>query len=363
MSVTVQRPTAVHSLPRKTPTKQFSGLFVDPLSRTLYTQLLRIAASPLSALIEGETGTGKEVVARELHQRSPRSGQAFVAINCGAIPAELVESELFGHERGSFTGAAELNRGWFEAADGGTLFLDEVGELPLPAQVSLLRVLQEREITRVGSRRSIPVNVRVIAATNQPLQERVTSGRFRADLFYRLNVANLTIRPLRERRGDILPLAEFFLARHRSTHGQSVPLLSPEAQARLQGYHWPGNVRELENVIQYAVLMADGPLIRESDLVLASGTAPKSGMPIVGEAILGGDSRLPADPLTESIQTLSEGVRALISQGRGDLLSEMEELVVAEAFEHCGRNQVKTAELLGITRSVLRVRLKRYGLI
>lgn len=347
MSVTVQGPTAVHSLPRKTPAKQCSGLFVDPLSRTLHDQLRRIAASPLSALIEGETGTGKEVVARELHQQSRRSRQAFIALNCGAIPPELVESELFGHERGSFTGAAEQNKGWFEAADGGTLFLDEVGELPLSAQVSLLRVLQEREITRVGSRRAIPVNVRVIAATNRPLKELVADGRFRADLFYRLNVANLKIKPLRERPGDILPLAEFFLARHSCISGHSAPVLSAGARQRLLAYRWPGNVRELENTVQYAALMAAGPVIQDRDLALEAS----------------GPVRLSSRSPTEASQLLSESVRTLISEGRGDLLSSMEALVVSEAYEYCGGNQVKAAELLGITRSVLRVRLKRYGLL
>lgn len=363
MSVTVQRPTAVHSLPRKTPTKQFSGLFVDPLSRTLHSQVLRIAGSPLNALIEGETGTGKEVVARELHQQSRRSRQAFIAINCGAIPAELVESELFGHERGSFTGAAEQNKGWFEAADGGTLFLDEIGELPLAAQVSLLRVLQEREITRVGSRRAIPVNVRVIAATNRPLKELVSSGQFRADLFYRLNVANLNIKPLRERPGDILPLADFFLAQYRSTSAETATGISAGARRCLQAYHWPGNVRELENVIQYAVLMADGPLIREHDLALAAEPGLQPLPSLVQSPLMAAENPPVYELLTDATRLLSEGVRTLISQGRRDLLSEMEELVVSEAFRHCGGNQVKAAELLGITRSVLRVRLKRYGLL
>ncbi len=361
MAVTVSRPCAVQSLPRKTRSNPGSGVFVDPTSRKLHRQLLRIAASPLNVLIEGETGTGKEVVAREIHRRSARMRQAFIAVNCGAIPAELIESELFGHERGSFTGASDQNKGWFEAADGGTLFLDEVGELPLSAQVSLLRVLQEREITRVGSRRPIPVDVRVIAATNRPLRELVAKGRFRADLFYRLNVAHLGLKPLHQRPGDILPLAEMFMAKHLFSTELPAPALSEEASQRLLAHRWPGNVRELENVIQYALLMADGPVIRAEDLTLESDSHQSLLTP-------GRRSFFASPPGSEelrrdSARMLSEGIRAMISQGHDQVLSQLEHLAVVEAFEQCGRNQVKTAQLLGITRSVLRVRLKRYGLL
>jgi sigma-54-specific transcriptional regulator len=230
----------------------------DPKSRALHGRLRQIAPSDATVLIIGATGTGKELVAREVHRLSHRAKRPFLAINCGALSESLLESELFGHEKGAFTGAISQKPGWFEAADGGTLFLDEVGDLPLSAQVKLLRVLQEQEVTRVGGRKSIPVNIRLIAATNVPLADAVRAGRFREDLFYRLNVAPVSLPPLRDRPGDILPLSDYFLDKYSRRLELGEVTLSPQAETKLERYHWPGNIRELENVIHHALLIIRG---------------------------------------------------------------------------------------------------------
>jgi two-component system response regulator AtoC len=216
-----------------------------------------VADFKTTVLITGESGTGKEVIARAIHQASVRREAAFVAVNCGAIPENLLESELFGYIKGAFTDAGQSKKGLFEEADGGTLFLDEVGELPTPLQVKLLRVLQDAEIRRVGDVRSVRVDVRVIAATARDLDREVAEGRFREDLFYRLNVIRIHIPPLRDRRQDIAPLAEHFLARHAARLGGKVSGLTEEAIRELEDSPWPGNVRELENAIERAVVLAD----------------------------------------------------------------------------------------------------------
>jgi formate hydrogenlyase transcriptional activator len=220
-------------------------------------ELGKVAATDTTVLIMGETGTGKELIARAIHKRSPRSGRAFVSVNCGAIPAALIASELFGHERGAFSGALQQRSGRFEQADGGTIFLDEVGELPFDAQATLLRVLQEREFERVGGSRPIQVDVRVIAATNCDLQRAVAANRFRSDLFYRLNVFPLGLPPLRERRTDIPVLAEYFLGRFAKRTGKKVTKFCEKSLRILSAYSWPGNVRELQNVIERAVILAE----------------------------------------------------------------------------------------------------------
>lgn len=233
----------------------------------------RVAGSTATVLISGESGTGKELVARALHMRSPRSGGPFIAINCGAIPADLLESELFGHEKGAFTGAHAAKKGLVEQANGGTLFLDEISELLPLLQVKLLRVLQEREVQRVGGEGAIKVDVRVVAATNADLTERIAAGQFRADLYYRLNVVSLRLPPLRERTDDILPLAQHFLRRY-DDDGR-LNGIDPGAGDALRGYRWPGNVRELENVVQRAALLAQGTRIEVVDLpVEITNTAP-----------------------------------------------------------------------------------------
>jgi transcriptional regulator with GAF, ATPase, and Fis domain len=217
----------------------------------------KVAPTDATVLISGETGTGKELVARAIHKRSPRSGRAFVAVNCAATPPALVASELFGHEKGAFTGALQRRQGRFEVADGGTIFLDEVGELPAETQIMLLRVLQEREFERVGGGGPIRVNVRVIAATNRELQAAVADGTFRADLFYRLNVFPLDVPALRERRADIPLLVEYFIHRYAKRAGKRIRGIERDTWARLQSYDWPGNIRELQNVIERAVIVCD----------------------------------------------------------------------------------------------------------
>lgn len=243
-------------------------VFEDGRSRQLLDTIERVGPSEAPVLIIGETGTGKELVARHVHQLSGRRGP-FLAVNCGAISEQLAESELFGHEAGAFTGATGRREGWFEAAQGGTLFLDEIGDLPLHLQVKLLRVLQEREVVRVGSRKPIPVDVRLVAATNIGLEQAVAAGRFRQDLLYRLNIAQLRILPLRERPGDILPLARYFLGLYCQRMHIPLPALAPEAERALLQHAWPGNIRELENRIKRATIMADGNQITADDVGLA----------------------------------------------------------------------------------------------
>ncbi len=234
-----------------------------------------MAKSDVTVLVTGETGTGKELVARHLHRESGRRGE-FVAVNCGALSPTLAEAELFGHQAGAFTGATETRAGWFEAANGGTLFLDEVGDLPLALQVKLLRVLQEREVVRVGSRKPIPLNVRLVAATNLDLPEAVAAGRFRTDLYYRLNVVTLDVPRLADRPGDVLPLAEHFLQMYSNRLQARIPALAPETEAALLRHNWPGNIRELENVIHYAMLTCKDGIIRPQNLRFA-GALPAAG--------------------------------------------------------------------------------------
>ena len=217
----------------------------------------KVAPTDASVLVTGETGTGKELVARAIHRQSRRSSRAFVSVNCAAIPRDLIASELFGHEKGSFTGAVQRRLGRFEMAEGGTIFLDEVGELPMETQIALLRVLQEHEFERVGGTRSIPTNVRVVAATNRNLQEAIAAGTFRSDLFYRLNVFPIEIAPLRERRGDIPVLVEYFIDRCARNVGKNIRGIEKNSLDLLQSYPWSGNIRELQNVIERSVIMCD----------------------------------------------------------------------------------------------------------
>ncbi len=237
----------------------------------------KVAPTDSTVLVTGETGTGKELIARAIHHQSTRRTRPLVKVNCSAISAGLVESEFFGHVKGAFTGALERRVGRFQLADGGTIFLDEVGELPLETQVKLLRVLQEQEFEPVGSSQTVPVDVRVIAATNRDLQAAVAAGRFRADLFYRLNVVPLEVPPLRQRRADIPQLTMFFLERYGKRFGKRVEIVSPETMARLVAYDWPGNIRELQNVIERAVVLAPGPALELDDDVLRR--APAVGAP------------------------------------------------------------------------------------
>jgi transcriptional regulator with GAF, ATPase, and Fis domain len=231
----------------------------------LFAEIESVAAAECTVLLTGETGTGKELIAHALHSLSPRKDKLLVKMNCAALPAELIESELFGHEKGAYTGATASRKGRFELADAGTLFLDEVGELSLPAQAKLLRVLQEQEFERVGGSQTIKVDVRVIAATNRDLAEMVKAGSFRADLYYRLNVFPLQVPPLRERSADIPLLARAFLARFARKLGKHLTAIDPESLAALQRYPWPGNIRELQNLIERASVLARGPAVHIPD--------------------------------------------------------------------------------------------------
>ena len=234
----------------------------SPKFRAVLTDVDRVAPVDSGVLIQGETGTGKEVIARAIHEASPRRDHRFVALNCAAIPSALLESELFGHERGAFTGAWAQTKGRFQMADGGTLFLDEIGDMPLELQPKLLRALQEREFERLGSGQTVRVNVRVVAATNQDLGQLVSKKLFRADLFYRLNVIPICLPPLRERVQDILPLTEFFVAKFAASLNKPIDLIPDEVVAVLQGHDWPGNIRELQNFIERAVLFSPGSVLR-----------------------------------------------------------------------------------------------------
>lgn len=325
-------------------------VFADPSSQALLQHLQRVAPSEAPILINGETGTGKELVARHVHRLSGRSGP-FVAVNCGAVNEQLAESEWFGHEAGAFTGAAKRREGWFEAADGGTLFLDEIGDLPSSMQVKLLRVLQEREVVRVGSRSPKKVDIRLLAATNINLEEAVSAGRFRLDLFYRINIAPCHLPPLRERRGDIAPLAEHFLERYRSRLGLPPQTLSPAARQALERYRWPGNIRELENVIHYALLIAPDGEIGAEHLKL-------NGSVLVPAGHHGAEG---VDPPGEPFEQIESALEQLFADAPDDLLNQIERRIVDLAFTQTRYNQVRAARLLGISRNVLRTLLKKHG--
>jgi len=323
-------------------------IFADEKSQALLSLIEMVAPSNATALIKGETGTGKELVARHLHALSSRRNGPFAAINCGAFSETLVESELFGYEKGSFTGATSSKTGWFETANGGTLFLDEIGDLPLSTQVKLLRVLQEREVVPIGSRKAIPIDVRLVAATNVNLTEAVKAGRFREDLYYRIKVVPIEIPPLRDRTGDILPLVDHFLDVYRNRMHTTRPELLPETKRLLQSYPWPGNIRELENVIHRALLVCDGKSLRPHDLnlptiqAIANDVTQKNSVPT---------------------NLLESAIAELIEQEPDNLYEHFIRSVVQQAYEHCRQNQVQTARVLGVSRNVLRTLLKQFGVI
>jgi len=332
-------------------------VFEDPESRKLLSLIERVAPSDVTAFIMGETGTGKELVARHLHALSPRKNGPFAAINCGAFSESLVESELFGHEKGSFTGAIASKQGWFESANGGTLFLDEIGDLPLSTQVKLLRVIQQREIVRVGSRKAVPIDVRLVAATNVNLEDAVKAGRFREDLYYRINVVPIQITPLRNRTGDILPLVEHFLSIYKDRLHTKQPELAPETVRLLHEYPWPGNIRELENVIHRALLVSDGNVLRPRDLNLPSIQL------VSGSASSGVSNEDAVNRAGYQECTLDKALGEIIQQEPEKLYETVNRKLVLGAYDYCRQNQVQTARVLGISRNILRTLLKQFGVI
>jgi two-component system, response regulator FlrC len=310
-----------------------------PSSQRLVELARRVAASDCTVLIVGESGTGKEVLARFIHRSSPRAAQPFVAVNCAAIPENMLEAMLFGYERGSFTGAQNAHAGKFEQAQGGTLLLDEVTEMPLALQAKLLRVLQEREVERIGSRTSITLDVRVLATTNRRLREEVAAGRFREDLYYRLNVFPLALAPLRMRRDDVLPLAMQLLTA-RCRPGDQIPALSAEAAHLLLTYPWPGNARELDNLLQRALILLNGPVIRPEHIQFE---LANEGAGLTSETVTTG---------TAVTETNSAGTLA-------SSLSQAERDLILDALRSGQGNRREAAERLGISARTLRYKLAR----
>jgi two-component system response regulator HydG len=305
---------------------EFSGIIgKDPQMQNIYRLIEDIAPTDATVLIQGESGTGKELVARAIHRQSPRRKQPFIVINCSAYPATLLESELFGHEKGAFTGAIRQKSGRFEQANNGTVFLDEIGEIAPSAQIKLLRVLQSQKFERVGGEETLKVNVRILAATNKDLLKEVTEGNFREDLFYRLNVIPIQLPPLRKRRNDIPLLARYFLSRFSAEQHKEIQDFSSEAMRLLLDYRWPGNVRELENSIEHTAVLAKGSIVEISDLPsVIRNSAP------------------------------SPALEASVS------IAENEKKLLHEVLEECDWNKKKAALQLGISRSTLYEKIKKY---
>jgi DNA-binding NtrC family response regulator len=310
------------------------AIVADPRSRHLYELVGKVAATTMTVLILGETGTGKELIAEALHRGSGRAGGPLVRLNCASLPDTLLESELFGHERGAFTGADRRKVGFLEAADGGTLFLDEIGEMPLALQAKLLRVLEARVIMRVGGTQEVPVDVRLIAATHRNLEEEVRAGRFREDLYFRISTFTLAVPPLRDRKDDILPLAEHFARTFAAELGQPPPILDEELRRALLAYRWPGNVRELRNAIERAVVMQ------------SSGT-------------------IAVELLPERVRA-AEPAAGLVPAGDGvdmrEHIADVERAAIVAALEATNGNQTRAAERLGLSRRALIYKLEKYGL-
>lgn len=320
----------------------FDSLVGDsPAMRAVLERIKLAAPATSTVLITGESGTGKELVARALHRNSPRKHGPFIAVNCAALPETLVESELFGHEKGAFTGALATRRGFFEAAEKGTLFIDEIGDLPLALQPKILRALEQRAITRVGSAKEVPVDVRIVAATHQGLEEMVRDGRFRADLFYRLAVIRIELPPLRSRRGDIRLLSATFLEQLGKESGGSAFEISPEALDALECYDWPGNVRELKNVVESLTVLNTRGRIDLEDLP---------------PAILCG-----AAPAEESAPSQAEPPPQPMPSGKLPTLSEVEKRTILATLEACGGNRTRAAQVLGIGLRTIQRKLREFG--
>ncbi len=332
--------------------REFSALIGrHPRMQDVYKTIGRIAGTDVTVLLRGESGTGKELVARAIHHYSRRAGRPFVAVSCAAIPGTLLESEMFGHERGAFTDAKERRLGKFELAHGGTLYLDEIGDMPLELQAKLLRALQERTIERLGGHESIRIDVRVLAATNRDLDTLMREGKFREDLYYRLNVVTLNLPPLRERRRDVPLLVEHFLAKHSPELGECG--VAPDALDRLVGHDWPGNVRELENVVQRAMVMASSGVILPEHLPIG---------PVSAAASVAVDASL-EEVIERKLIECVRGLREHASANLYDLMIGLVEKPLLRAvLRETGGNQVRAAQILGINRNTLRKKLTEHGI-
>ncbi|SDQ37150.1 MULTISPECIES: sigma-54 dependent transcriptional regulator [Brevundimonas] len=316
----------------------------------------RAAKSSIPVLITGESGVGKEVIARALHGASDRAGKPFVAVNCGALPANLIESILFGHEKGAFTGAVDKTLGKFREADGGTLFLDEIGELPLDMQVKLLRALQEGEIDPVGGKRPVKIDVRIVSATNRDPAQQVKDGAFREDLFYRLNVFPIEAPSLRDRREDIAPLVDHFIARFNAEEGKRIAGCAPETLALLQGFDWPGNVRQLENAVFRAIVLADAPFLQPHDFPAISGVAAPmpDAQPLHAATAAGAQ--------TDAAAQVDQPIRILDERGHLRTLEDIERDLIQHAIEVYAGHMSEIARRLGIGRSTLYRKVREQGL-
>jgi two-component system, NtrC family, nitrogen regulation response regulator GlnG len=323
--------------------------------REVYKTIGKVAASDVTILIQGESGTGKELVARAIHYNSGRLGKPFVAINCAAIPRDLLESELFGSEKGAYTGASERKQGKFEQANQGTIFLDEIGDMPLDLQAKILRVLQEQEVTRIGGTQNIPVDVRIVAATNQGLVEKVRGKEFREDLYYRLNVVPISLVPLRERIEDIPDLVRYFLDRASTEMDVSAKRISDDGMAVLSAHSWPGNVRELENAIKRAVILSNDPMLTAADF---------EGLLPAGGANVAVTQETSLEALVDmKLRTCFTGIEKL---EKGDIhsmvLEQVERPLLRYILEKTRWNQVKAADILGINRNTLRKKIHELGI-
>ena len=320
----------------------------DPAMQHVLSLADQVSRSEASILITGESGVGKEVMARYVHRKSRRAERPFISVNCAAIPENLLESELFGHEKGAFTGALARRIGKFEEADGGTLLLDEISEMDGRLQAKLLRALQEREIDRVGGAKPVKVDIRVIATSNRDLAQAVREGTFREDLFYRLNVVNLKLPPLRERPSDILVLADHFVKKYAAANGVPERRLSEEARRRLVGHRWPGNVRELENAMHRSVLLASGAEIEQDAIRLPDGQ-------------LMGAADQQAMIAGRAVQTATVAADAAMRAFVGQTVAQMEQQLILDTLSHCLGNRTHAANILGISIRTLRNKLKEYS--
>jgi DNA-binding NtrC family response regulator len=331
----------------------------SPLMRAVIAAAKKVSGSTIPVLLLGETGTGKEVLSRFIHDSGPRSKKPMICVNCGSIPGQLVESALFGHERGAFTHAVQQQKGAFEAADGGTLLLDEIGELPAPAQIALLRVLESKRITRVGATKEIEVDVRVIAATHRDLEAMAEDGAFRLDLLYRLNAMTIEIPPLRERREDIEPLCRLFIDTFSKAAGREIRAVAPRALALLQGHGWPGNIRELRNVIERAVVIGEGDVLGVADLP----ERVRRGSAGADEQAAQGEARAPApSPRIETRAPAPEASQVAERRSLKTLVESAERDAILGALREAGGNQVAAARLLDLPRRTLQHKIKTLGL-